>query len=393
MLKKFLSIFVISSLVCLGIISCKKNSHPSSSSNEDLSPSQDVPPLSLNDGEGLSSSIKLLKEQFKKDKTNLVVSGLSVDFATCMLADGATGESLQQLESFFEKSKDEKTNELRGKLQTIKTSETLEISNAIWGNLFQEQYKTDMKNKLDVDAIALPGNTKAINDWIAEKTHGKIQHILEEEPTTPSSSYLANTIYFNGLWASKFDKNDTENRKFTTLSGSKIEIPTMLKYKSEIDYASDDDMESIRLKYKDGGTISIYLPREGKDFISFIQGLSKAKLLNMNYQTQVMHLALPKFEIQSDIDVKAILKSLNVTKIFDQTNKDFGVMMTQLPSYVEAIKQKAVITVDEEGTEAAAATGSALMSLGIDRTPRFLVNRPFLFYLSEGDFLGVYTGK
>ena len=382
MFKKFLSIFIVSSLTCFLFISC---------SDSDDSPESR---WTFNDGEGLSSSIKLLKEKFKEDQNNLVVSGLSLDYATCMLANGATGQSLQELESFFEKNTVEKTNKLSSMLETIKNSGTLEVANSIWGNRFQEQYKTDMKNKLDAEVLALPDNTKVINDWIAEKTHNKIQQLLEEQNIVGEyPTYLVNAIFFKGLWTSKFDTRDTMDREFTTLEGSKIQVPTMFN-NTEVDYATNEDMESIRLTYQDGGIMSIYLPKEGVDFNSFIQGLSKDKLLNMEYTNLEMDIFIPKFEIESTLDVKAIMESLNIHRIFDPTNTDFSVMTTDTNRYVTAFKQKATIKIDEEGTEAAAATEITLdksVSIGEDIT--FRANRPFLFYVSEGDFLGVYTGK
>ena len=208
MFKKFLSIFIISSLTCFLFISCSKStphSHPAK--KDPFKPV--VPPLSLNDGEGLSSSIKLLKEEFKQNQSNLVVSGLSLDYALCMLANGATAQSLQELESFFEKTTVEKTNELNGKLQTIKNSSTIEIANSIWGDHFQEQYKTDMNSKLDAEVLALPDNTKVINDWVDQKTHNKIPKVLEEGSPT-SHSYLVNTIFFKDSWEFKFNESMTK---------------------------------------------------------------------------------------------------------------------------------------------------------------------------------------
>ena len=171
----------------------------------------------------------------------------------------------------------------------------------------------------------------------------------------------------------------------------------MSKNNIDVNYAEDEDVESIMLKYKNGGTMSIYLPKEGVDFNSFIQGLSKDKLLNMKYQKQEMDILIPKFEIRSTIDVKAIMESLNIHRIFDPTNTDFSVMTTLSPSYVDFIKQIADVTIDEEGTEAAAVTTIGMKTsaaIGGGRTtPLFWAKRPFLFYVSEGDFLGIYTGK
>ncbi len=386
MFKNYVPIFIMSSLICFLSISC------SNKSDKDSGPEKEVPALA--GGEGLSSSIKLLKEQFKNVQNNLIVSGLSVDFATTMLANGATGDSLQELESFLEKTTAEKNNALSGMLENIKYSKTIEISNAIWGNQFQDQFKEDMKNKLNADAQALPSNTKTINDWIAQKTHNKIKKMLAEGPTNPASSYLVNTIFYKGFWASKFDKADTIDRDFTTLTESKIKVPTMSQDKISVEYAEDEDMESIKLKYKNGGTMSIFLPKEGKDFATFIQDLSKDKLLNMEYITKKMDVLIPKFEIESDIDVKAIMQSLGVTKIFDSNAAELGGML-KVQSYIEAIKQKAVVKVDEEGTEAAAATVVKAVASAIGGEERFIfwANRPFVFYVSEGDFLGVYTGK
>ncbi len=384
MFRKLISIFIVSSLMCFLFISCSKKSDDSSD------PGKEVP--ALPGGEGLSSSIKLLKEQFKQVQNDVVVSGLSVDFATAMLANGATGETLQELETFLEVTKDAKTNALSGMLENIKYSKTIEIANGIWGNQFQEQFKEDMKNKFNADAEPLPSNTKTINEWIAKKTHNKIQKMLEEGPTNPASSYLANTIFYKGFWASKFDKADTIDREFTTLEGSLIQVPTMSQGDMKVEYAEDEDMESVKIAYKNGGTMSIFLPKEGKDFATFIQELSKDKLLNMEYRNRELRVRIPKFEIESDIDVKAIMQYLNVTKIFDSNTAELT-GMTKVASYVESIQQKAVIKVDEEGTEAAAATVVGAKASAIGADPEFWANRPFVFYVSEGDFLGVYTGK
>ena len=118
------------------------------------------------------ASIDLLKESFKENKNNMVISGLSVMFATDMLANGTTGESLKQLTSFMGGAVEDKNAELKNKLNNLPA--TLEISNSIWGNDFKPAYKTKLESIFGTIAYPLPKHTDVINSWIKRKTHGKI---------------------------------------------------------------------------------------------------------------------------------------------------------------------------------------------------------------------------
>ena len=362
-----------------------------------------MPPISV-------STLNMLKESFKTNQNNTVISGLSVDFATDMLANGTTGKSLVQLTKFLGNSVENKNKELQGKLKNL--PQTLEISNSIWGNQFKQSFKTLLENILNVSTNPLPSNTSTINAWISEKTHNKIPSVLEPEKTDPYDLYLVNTVYFKDSWADQFEKINTQKEEFHTISGINKEVSMMHKT-SKILYAENDKLQSIKLPFRMGGYMTIFLPKETElsvpetakvflrrstnspdKFATFMNDLTLSDL-DLVYTSQKVIVSLPKFKIDKETNVKKLFESFGITEIFKEDNRDLGAM-TPLGAYVKDIMQRAVIEVEEEGTTAAAATVVHAKAKGIGRREsviRFTANRPFLFFVDQGDFIGIYTGE
>lgn len=363
-----------------------------------------IPPIS-------PSTFNMLKESFKTEQKDTVISGLSVDFATDMLANGATGKALNELTKFLGDSVENKNKELRRELENL--PKTLEISNSIWGNGFRKSFKTLLENTLNVSVNPLPNHTNVINAWISEKTHNKIKSMLKPGMTDPLDLYLVNTVYFKDSWLDQFKKSQTKKEKFHSISGLDKEVFMMHTTKTIL-YAENDKVQSIKLPYKNGGSMTIFLPKgkEGSmpetakislqkkktdnsiDFNAFISDLTLSDL-DLSYTSQKVILSFPKFKINKETDIKKLFQSFGINEVFKKDTVDLNAMAT-LGAHVRDIKQKAIIEVDEEGTTAAAATEVHLKMFSIHLEKPiiyFTANRPFLFFVDQGDFIGVYTGE
>jgi serpin B len=202
--------------------------------------------------------------------------------------------------------------------------------------------------------------------------------------------YLVNTIYFKDNWKTSFEKDATREQVFYALSGQSKKVPMMHK-ELKVEYAENTKLQSIKLPYKNGGSMVIYLPKEGVDFKEFISKLSEEDL-NLNYVSVKVSVSLPKFKIDKQTDVIPLFKELGVNEIFNKRTHDLSAI-TGIDAYVDKIAHRAVVEIDEEGTEAAAAAAIRVVERGMAPKPRiFEANRPFLFFITQGDFIGIYTG-
>ena len=272
----------------------------------------------------------------------------------------------------------------------MKTSgRTLELSNSIWGNGFNEDYKKTLSQWLNADANPLPENTSTIDEWVKEKTHGKITALFGDKPTSSLDLYLINTVYFKDRWRDEFEKEKTKDGIFHNLNSGDTIVPMMHATEN---YAcmETDFFYSIKLPYRNGGTMYIFLPKETVDFKDFINNFEISHFIDKKYTWQKVHLQLPKFKLEDKTDLKKIFQSLGINEIFNNENQDFT-KMTSMGAYVKEMLQKTIIEVDEEGTTAAAATEGMVVAQGIEEISDFIIDRPFLFFVDKGNFMGIIT--
>lgn len=334
-------------------------------------------------------TVDMLKESFAINKEDTVMSGLSVIYATDMVANGASGKSLAQLTGFLGDSVENTNAKLHDQMKHL--PKTLEISNGIWGNGFQKSYVSVLKKVLNVSAEPLPANTSTINNWVKKKTHGKVSSVLEEEPTEPNHMYLVNTIYFKDNWKWRFGPWSTRERVFHSLSGVDRNV-LMMSQEKNFDYAENDVMQSVRMPYENGGYMIVYLPKEDVDFNTFISELTPEKL-DLEYTLRGVELSIPKFKLAKEVNIKELFQNMGIQEIFRQENHDLA-RFSGKPAYVKEIRHKAVVDVNEMGTIAAAVTDVVLAERSAPMYPvSVVVDRPFLFFITQGNFLGIYTGN
>ena len=321
---------------------------------------------------------------------NMIISPLSIFQALSLCSNGANGQTLQEMLELLQIDSIDELNNINYKiLSAIKQFSTLEIANGIMTRFtpledfakIAEKYLAPIEPLIDVDQV---------NNWCNNKTHGKIDKILDElDPY--ALMVILNAVYFKGEWKLKFDERLTRELPFYNLGSEEVTIDTM----SQIDYFQyyeDKNVQAIKLDFeKDFMSAIIILPAEGMDINKYINSLS---LSNSEYKQMIeglkyskVHLQLPKFELEYKILLNDILKDLGMYEAFDPSMADFTNLKEEKDIFVNRVIHKTYLKVFEDGCEAAAVT--AIEMAGGSAMPReeeihdMKVNRPFLFLLKN----------
>lgn len=375
--------------------------------------------------EQLGLSLGLLKSKMMNARGNFVLSPLSIYVATDLLANGSGGETLDKLQKLIlsplhnlplTRINQSLSEYMKGLSPAIK------INNSVWGNHFKPEYKQSVA-ALAAEAHALPQNTGTINQWISDKTQGKIKDILSLENTEDGDFYLVNTVYFNDRWSEVFYEGDTTVKPFSSLDAAQPTSVYMMHKFGGAQYYENNKFQAIRMWYKEyslpqkansdtsdaeflpnyGGMytpnhIDFILPKQGIDFRKFVRSLKlqDIKIPYNEYDDSNIDLDiyLPRFEVNYKTSLAAWFKAGGIPLFRGDKGLDLSAL-SDIPQYVKDIIHQANIRVDEKGTEAAAATvvlGAFRggMILRERQRKEFNANRPFIFVLNDGLFIGAY---
>ncbi len=221
-----------------------------------------------------------------------------------------------------------------------------------------------------------------INDYVAEQTHDKIPELLPKSAVSQDTrTVLTNALYFKAPWETPFEKEGTEKEPFETSEGDK-QVPTMSQ-EAHFRLYEGDNFRAVELPYAGGELAAlVVLPDEGEreaveetmdaeQFTSIVDGLERT----------YVDLKLPKFEVRQKLDVADRLQKMGVEQAFD-ASADFDAIHPKV--FLEAVVHEAYVAVDEQGTEAAAATAASMAVTSMPpETTQFHVDRPFLFYVYD----------
>lgn len=322
----------------------------------------------------LNRTISLVDNVSKNEKDkNVMISGLSVDYAMSMLVNGTNDECTAELESFLGMNKEKANKTYENLLNSYKNSNDsnkLIISNSFWinkdtsANGIKEEYKQTIKDvyKAGIELISM--NQKGvdkINNWVSDSTEGFMKKALSIEDIVEADSILVNTIYFDGKWECTFDASLTRKEDFTLFNGSTQKVDMMSS--QEYYYFENDNATAFAKNYKDGRYQFIgILPKNSGEFD--ISSLNIEELLttkkNTNELNVDLYVKLPKIDFEEKFELSSILQTMGVEKIFDESKhnltgiyKDMG---SEQVSYVDEVLHNVKLKVDEEGTKAAAVT-------------------------------------
>ena len=239
-----------------------------------------------------------------------------------------------------------------------------------------------------VDFVGVPDNSRVrINDWVAEETEGKIKDLLPPGIIGESTRLvLTNAIYFNASWLWHFNPRDTEVRPFHLAGGGMVTVPMMTETTKEFyGYARGDGYQAVDLPYSWGElSMTILLPDEGKlgEFEDSLDSETFDRII-AGVEIDYVTLTIPLCEFESEFSLDKTLAGMGMPDAF-ASGADFSGMTGSRDLWIRAVVHKAFVSVDEEGTEAAAATGVVMLTSGPSKDPiEVTVDRPFIFLIRD----------
>jgi len=273
----------------------------------------------------------------------------------------------------------------------------LTVANAIWpqqGEPVQKAFLDDALRNFQgtaqpLDFISAPDASRTtINDWVAKKTNDKIKDLL---PAGSVNAYtrmiIANAVYFKGNWAAKFDRAGTERDAFHVTPDKSVQAELMHQ-KKHYNYTTDGRCQALELLYKGGDVgMVILLPVKTDHDASKLEAA-----LTLPYVSEVLgrladqevELTMPKWKLNCFYDLSPTLQQMGMKEAFTQ-EADFSGINGRKDLYIGMVAHKTFIEVNEESTEAAAATGVEMMTLGVHvgapQPIRFVADRPFIYFI------------
>ncbi len=353
--------------------------------------------------------LELLKEvNARAEEANWMISPASVSIALGMAYNGAestTMDAFEQVlnyEGLTRQEVNEITEELIAVLVANSEGNLLEIANSLWYrngfpvkedfiNLNKNYYGAEVK-ELD---FAQAGAVKTINDWVSAKTHGKIDKIIEKlEPEM--MMVLINAIYFNCVWETKFDKDDTHQGPFYTESGSSFGQVDLMTVKSSFDVAFTEAYSAVEMPYKKGKySMYLFLPADGQTvdgLIDMLDGREWEDWLEGFSEREEFTVTMPKFKFEFERSLKEDLMTMGLEVAFSDDADFSGI--SDIDLLIGDVIHKTYIDVNEEGTEAAAVTGIIFELTSVGPANQIVFDRPFLFAITENSSNSIlFMGK
>lgn len=339
------------------------------------------------------------------EQKNPVLSPVSAYLALGMVELGAKEDTLTEFELVLGKDAQEISKNLLEImptwLQDTKGDNALELANSAWLDTDLEAEQTWLNDvgslyMAEIFQTELSSNAarKDINDWVEKHTHSLIKNFLTKNLEATEQMVLCNTVYFKGEWKHKFDEPQTRKRTFSLEDGTTKEVEMMQGKEWNLPYFQSEDAQGVILKYRDGSMGLVALkPENGKTVREIYENLTQQKLeaLLDDAKETLVNIRLPKFEIEMDVKLNESLKQMGLQKVFDENMADLtgiGVSQTGYPIFVGSVRQKAIVKLDEEGTEAAAVTAAMLESASEEKSDTkkpidVYFDEPFLYMIMD----------
>ncbi|MFH1942131.1 MAG: serpin family protein [bacterium] len=345
--------------------------------------------------------LNLFKEIVRtSEQENIFISPLSVAMALGMTLNGAGGDTYEAIKTTlgFEGMTEEQINrsfmDLIELLTGLDPDVQFDIANSIWVRQgFDVLQDFIDANRHFFDALiqnldfSSPQATDVINAWVSDNTQGKIEEIVQPPINPLTVMFLINAIYFKATWTVEFDPSKTTDDTFAKPDGSDIPVK-MMRLRETLSYFETDDFQAVDLPYGEGKfSMTVILPKEARTVDELIREITSEKVSawasSFNKKDVLLH--LPKFKLEYDKKLNDILTALGMGVAFEAGRADFTRINPDVDLFISNVKHKTFVEVDEEGTEAAAATVVEITLTSAGGNPQFLMicNRPFIFLIRE----------
>jgi len=352
--------------------------------------------------DGNSSFALALYDNLRKEKGNLFLSSYSISTALAMTYAGARGNTAAQMADVlcFTLSQEQlhpAFADLQAQLNEVQAKGNIElnVANALWA---QEGYSflsdflglTDRYYEAALFHVNFERNTESarleINAWVEQRTKDKIKELIKQGLLNSFTRLvLTNAIYFKGDWLSQFEKDLTKQALFWLSSDNSIKVP-MMTQRGKFGYMQDSNLQILELPYSGNDLSMIILLPKRKDDLAQVEEALNERNLNLwtqHLKTKEVIVFLPRFKMTSEFSLAETLVLMGMTDAFDRS-ADFSGMTGKKDLYISKVIHKAFIAVDEEGTEAAAATAVVMKRLSASNeepTVIFRADHPFIFLI------------
>lgn len=352
-----------------------------------------------------------LTGQSENEGKNIFFSPWSISSVLAITHEGARSTTADEIRSVFHFPGSYDTLrqgylELSKRLNNGKSGVTLNTANALWAektypfdkdyiNIADQYYNAKTTN---LDFITKPEESRQIiNQWVEDQTKGKIKNLLPRDSIdTQKCLIITNAIYFKGTWTKQFDGTKTLEQDFVMDDGTTVKVPMMVRMDEEAEYwyTETDDLQVLGMPYthKNGKGLSmlVLLPRDN-DLEAVEASLSSQSLeaLNQDLKYQRVMVAFPRFRIETTYSLKDMLSEMGMPNAFIPFVADLSGMNDGNGNlWIDEVYHKAYVDVNEEGTEAAAAT-AGVIEMGSDFSfepiPVFRADHPFMFLIQDND--------
>ncbi len=350
---------------------------------------------------GNTFGFKLFKEIAEREgDANIFVSPLSVSMALGMTLNGANGDTEKAMQQTLELAglSSEEINEgyrnLIDFLLGLDPDVRFDIANSIWTRLgfpIQEEFLNLSREFFDAEVQEVdfdaPASVNIINNWVKEKTNGKIEKILDDQIPDEMVMYLINALYFKGAWSIEFDTASTFDAPFYLSDGTTMQCRMMSRADDSALYLRAEDFQAVELLYGNGDySMIVLLPDEDVSLDQLIARLSDDSWNTWmaSFVPTEIELYIPRFKIEYDLDMNEVLGDMGMGIAFNQYKADFTGMNPCWCLYINIVKHKTFVEVNEQGTEAAAVTIVGIGVTGVGPTiPTFIADRPFAFAVRD----------
>ena len=326
-------------------------------------------------------------------KDNIFFSPVSISTAFAIAYEGAKGNTADEIQEVFDFSQDEdkRRNSFLSLVKDLNNEDNkeykLRLANALWlANGFKpnDEYVQVAKDYYDSEVTNVDFNSDGIdkiNGWVKDKTEGKIGQIFAPDPANAAIQLaITNAIYFKGTWTEQFDPEKTKVDDFYTDKNTTVKAPLMELKTAFLNQARTDQAKIVELPYEgDKVSMLVLLPKEIDGIKSLEESITKDNLKKWreDFEEIKTKVYLPKFKLETTYDMVPTLQKMGIYDAFE--NADFG-KISDSNLFISKVIHNAFVEVNEEGTEAAAATGIAMLQSG---PAEFRADHPFVFIIQE----------
>ena len=348
-----------------------------------------------------SFSFELLRQATKQlpADSNAFLSPLSASMALGMALNGANGETHDamrgalQLDGMSEDEINQGYRDLIALLGGLDSRTEMKIANSMWAHdrftvepAFISAAQTFFDAKVQTLDFGSPAAVSTINQWVSGKTNARIPKLLDAI-SNEEILFLINAIYFKGKWRVQFDPKDTRDGPFQAADG-RPRHAALMNQTDSLSYDETAEYQAVDLLYGNGAfAMTVLLPKGGVKPVEVLAGLSPTawRELAGRFRTANVNLTLPRFKMDYSRRLNADLEALGMGIAFDDTLADFSRIADVSPArlYITRVDQKTFVEVNEEGTEAAAATAVGVGAVSAPEVVDMRVDRPFVFAIRE----------